>query len=178
MWRRKLFFWLDRLNITPAERNTILIVAVLLISVSLFNLFLRQRQIYQSSDYRQMREIFRKKLALARKKDSLRKVKYYTAQSISGNKDIKVTFNDSIRNRSVIDSHKKNSKNRLADTLISINKAGLNRLMFLTGIGPKTARKIINYRGNHGPFRKLDSIKKVKGIGEKKFEKIKSHISL
>jgi len=46
----------------------------------------------------------------------------------------------------------------------------------LPGIGEKTAEKIIEYRNNFGKFRHPQDIMNVKGIGEKKFEKLKSFI--
>lgn len=63
-------------------------------------------------------------------------------------------------------------------SLISINNADLDQLMTLPGIGEKTANKIIEYRNNNGSFKYLEEIKEVKGIGEKKFEKIKDLIRL
>jgi competence protein ComEA len=47
----------------------------------------------------------------------------------------------------------------------------------LKGIGKKTAEKIILYR-KYNKFKKLEDLMKVKGIGPKKFEKIKVRISL
>jgi competence protein ComEA len=46
----------------------------------------------------------------------------------------------------------------------------------LPGIGEKTAEAILQMREKNGKFRKLEELKKVKGIGEKKFEKIKKYI--
>ncbi|HKJ33288.1 MAG TPA: helix-hairpin-helix domain-containing protein [Balneolales bacterium] len=178
MWRRKIFFWLDSLNITPAERKVILILSIILIAVSLLNVTFRQRQKYHQSDYRKMEKIYRAKLAKAEKLDSMKHVKYYTSHSLTGNKAIKTSFKRSISKSRETNASKEISDSRVRDTLISINKAGLKSLMSLSGIGPKTARKIINYRGKHGPFPSLRSIKNVKGIGEKKFENIKSCISL
>ena len=48
----------------------------------------------------------------------------------------------------------------------------------LNGIGEKTADKIIEYRNENGKFSSIDEIMNVSGIGEKKFEKIKEHITV
>ncbi|MCX7756907.1 MAG: ComEA family DNA-binding protein [candidate division WOR-3 bacterium] len=61
---------------------------------------------------------------------------------------------------------------------ININTASLEELIKLPGIGPKTAQAILDYRTKYGPFKKINEIKKVKGIGEKKYEKIKALISV
>ncbi|MGN1399005.1 MAG: ComEA family DNA-binding protein [Erysipelotrichaceae bacterium] len=61
---------------------------------------------------------------------------------------------------------------------ISINTAGLQQLISLPNIGEKTAGNIIEYRNENGLFQKLEDLKKVKGIGDKKFEAIKDLICL
>jgi len=65
-----------------------------------------------------------------------------------------------------------------ADKKININKASKDELAKLPDIGPKTAEEIIQYREKNGPFKKIDDIKKVQGIGDKKFEKIKDLITI
>lgn len=58
---------------------------------------------------------------------------------------------------------------------ISINSASKEELMTLPGIGEKTALKIIEYRKAQA-FKSIEDIKNVKGIGDKKYEKIKDLI--
>lgn len=65
-----------------------------------------------------------------------------------------------------------------ASEKISINKATCEELITLPGIGPKTAKRIIEYRDTYGPFWTLDDIKNVKGIGDKKYAKLKEYITI
>ena len=60
--------------------------------------------------------------------------------------------------------------------LININTADMYQLCKLDGIGEALATDIINYRNENGSFKKIEDIKKVKGIGDSKFEKIKNDI--
>lgn len=60
---------------------------------------------------------------------------------------------------------------------IDINKATQFDFESLPGIGPKLAQRIIEKRNELGAFKTIDDIKKVKGIGEKKFGKIKDLIN-
>ena len=60
---------------------------------------------------------------------------------------------------------------------VNINSADKNALMNLTGIGEKTAEKIIEYR-NKNKFKSIEDIKNISGIGEKKYEKIKNEITI
>jgi competence ComEA-like helix-hairpin-helix protein len=61
---------------------------------------------------------------------------------------------------------------------IDINFCSAKDLEALPGIGPKLAQRIIEYREIHGGFKALEELKQVKGIGEKKFEKIRPYIFL
>ena len=63
-----------------------------------------------------------------------------------------------------------------ASKLININTASAGELTSLKGIGEKTAQSIIEYRQKNGPFKAIEDIKNLKGIGDKKFEAIKSSI--
>jgi competence ComEA-like helix-hairpin-helix protein len=58
---------------------------------------------------------------------------------------------------------------------VNINAAPRDALMKLPGVGEKTAEAIIAMRA-HVPFRRPEDIMNVKGIGEKKFEKMKAYI--
>jgi competence protein ComEA len=60
-----------------------------------------------------------------------------------------------------------------AGTILNLNTASKQELMKLPGVGEATAERILLYREENGKFRKIEELKNVKGIGEKKFQKIK-----
>lgn len=62
--------------------------------------------------------------------------------------------------------------------LVSINSGTMEALMTLDGIGEKTAQKILDYRRESGGFKRLEELKNVPGIGDKKYEAIKKNIRL
>jgi competence protein ComEA len=61
---------------------------------------------------------------------------------------------------------------------VNINTATAEELSTLEGIGEMKAESIIEFRGNHGHFTKIEDLKNVKGIGDKIFEKIKDQITV
>lgn len=69
----------------------------------------------------------------------------------------------------------KNSNNS-KQIKVNINKASQEELEKISGIGPSTALKIINYRKENGKFTSKEDIKNVPGIGDIKYESIKDYI--
>lgn len=74
--------------------------------------------------------------------------------------------------------YKNNKSKLLAAKSININTANKKTLMSLPGIGSKTADAIISYREKNGFFVKTSDLRKIKGIGSKKFKKIEKYINL
>lgn len=63
------------------------------------------------------------------------------------------------------------------DDVIDINKATLDELTSIPGIGPVTAQRIIDFRKENGNFKTVDDLLKVKGIGEKLLDRIRARIT-
>ena len=61
-------------------------------------------------------------------------------------------------------------------TLININQANVSSLMMLPGFGVTKSQDVIDYRTANGPFRRIEDIVNVKGIGAATFEQIKDLI--
>lgn len=61
---------------------------------------------------------------------------------------------------------------------VNLNSAQSSELQTLPGIGPAKAEAIIEYRETNGPFKSIDDLKEISGIGDKTFEKLKDHISV
>ena len=59
---------------------------------------------------------------------------------------------------------------------INLNSATAEQLQTLPGIGPATAKSIIEHRTKIGEFSRIEEIINIKGIGEKKFQKIKDRL--
>ena len=65
-----------------------------------------------------------------------------------------------------------------SNNLININTADEKELQKIKGIGPALAGRVIEYRESHGAFKSIEEIKKVRGIGDKTFEKMRDQITV
>ena len=62
--------------------------------------------------------------------------------------------------------------------LLDLNRAAEQDFDALPGIGPKLAERITKYRQSVGAFHSLDELRAVKGIGKKKFERIRPLVTV
>jgi competence protein ComEA len=61
---------------------------------------------------------------------------------------------------------------------LDLNRVSVEDLCLIPGIGESLAREIVTYRERRRGFRSVEELKSVKGIGEKKFQSIKSYFTL
>ena len=61
---------------------------------------------------------------------------------------------------------------------LNLNTATKEELIALPGIGPAKAQAILDYRNAHGAFKSVEELKDVKGIGAKRFEKLKGELTV
>lgn len=61
---------------------------------------------------------------------------------------------------------------------INVNHADLDTLCLLRGIGPALARRIIDYRTQHGPFNSVEQLDNVKYIGPVTLDHIREHVEV
>ncbi|MDQ1265626.1 MAG: competence protein ComEA [Bacteroidota bacterium] len=97
--------------------------------------------------------------------------------SFTGIREGKTQGNDAGYSNSIKEEKSFSKKKEFPSGKININTASISELCRLPGIGEATATKIINCRQNRR-FNKISEIMLVKGIGVKKFEKIKDFISV
>lgn len=62
--------------------------------------------------------------------------------------------------------------------IVQLNQATAEQLQTLPGIGPALAERIVAFRKEHGPFKSLEQLTEVKGIGQNKFDAFKDRLAL
>jgi len=61
---------------------------------------------------------------------------------------------------------------------VNINTASVEQLATLPGVGEKLAARVVEYRQKSGGFKSIQELMNVRGIGEKNFQKIESHLTV
>jgi competence protein ComEA len=67
---------------------------------------------------------------------------------------------------------KRKSPEKLPLPPINLNTATYEDLLRLPGIGPVMAKRILEYRRANGPFKRVEELRNIKGIGAKSYEKL------
>lgn len=114
--------------------------------------------------------IINSKAELNKKETCIEKKEENTPNNFAAIDTEVITENNPLNNQN-------NSTGKDNNGKISLNKASKEELMTLSGIGEKTAEKIIEYRQSQ-IFTSIEEIKNVNGIGDALFEKIKDNITI
>ena len=61
---------------------------------------------------------------------------------------------------------------------VNINKADVDELQRLDGVGPATAEAIVEHRRANGPFQRIETMTRVNGIGEATLEAVREQVTL
>jgi len=62
--------------------------------------------------------------------------------------------------------------------VVNLNTAPVDSLELIPGIGPAFARKIVDYRQRHGPFRAIDSLVNIPGVGDAKLGQWRPYLTI
>jgi len=65
---------------------------------------------------------------------------------------------------------------KLPPAPLDINRASAEDFQKLPGVGPKLAQQIVAYRQKHGPFRRIEDLMVVKGVGIKKWKAMRPYL--
>lgn len=61
---------------------------------------------------------------------------------------------------------------------VNINKATSEELQQVPGIGPATAQKILQMRKSYGPFKSVDDLLAIRGLGQKRLDKMRKYLTV
>lgn len=176
MFRRKLFFWLDRMKITPAERKAVAGSLLLLLLLLLVNASVSPPAPYDERYYRALEEEFERRAALIDRRQEELYGRFHPGEEIAAGGPVPLILPDTLTPDTL--SGDSLVVEQADSTLIDLNSAGAELLQELPGIGPVYAERIIRWRTEAGPFRAVEELLQIRGIGEKRLEKIKPFVKI
>ncbi|MEX0685764.1 MAG: helix-hairpin-helix domain-containing protein [Balneolales bacterium] len=179
MFKRNLFFWLDRLQISPSERILISFFFAVLVILSTVRLYWQPAFVYNEEYYEPIEAEF-KRLSLIREHEEAALLAQYYPPSDTGTKEPGVPLVPIKDNtvEPVASSNQDSVVSRLASLKVNINTATREQLTQLPGIGPVIADRIVAYREKFGEFEIIEQVMQVRGIGPARLKQIKPFLEL
>jgi comEA protein len=173
--RRKLFFFLEKLQVTRRERIAIGILVVVLTVLGFLNVYIEQKAHYDEAYYEELEQIFGERTRqhnlerdeiMARYQPELPPAEEIITQQVQPE------ANDTIpgENSTQVQNETEN--------LVNINQADTAELQTLPGIGPAYAERIIAWRAENGEFKTAEQLLEIRGIGQRRLESIRPLITL
>ena len=168
--QRAWFFFTESLQITASERRVLLTLMSVFLLLTIANTVVPARTVYNDEWYEpiiaEFHERSRQKLA---EHEVL--MTRYTAESPSATvAQIGQPSNASAQALPASDSSKAKQ--------VCIQTAQEEELRQIPGIGPVMARRIVAYRHEHGPFRRVEELLGVSGIGPATLERMRPYITI
>lgn len=172
--KRKLFFWLEKLKITRAERNAVTALIIMLLLLLITKNLIPDSLPYDDQYYSALEQEFKKRSELLRQKENAILARYQPQQGEMIVPAADTIINDTTQSRNELDKTEPSGP----AVKVNINTADAKTLESLPGIGPAYAARIIDYRAKNGFFTSYDELLKIKGIGKKRLEKLLPFIQL
>lgn len=172
--RRRLFFFLEQLQIPRRER---IAVGFLIFCIALFgtlNMIWEQKAVYNDEYYEELEKIFGERSRLAEAEQNEILARYQPpGNRISDNiteGGSNIVQEDTVINRSDTTGTETGK--------VNINRAASVELQSLPGIGPAYAQRIVEWREENGRFESIDQLLEIRGIGPKRLKTIRPLVML
>ncbi|WP_340105882.1 ComEA family DNA-binding protein [Rhodohalobacter sp. 8-1] len=174
--KRKLFFWLDSLQISRSERIAISVLMALMLLLTSAIVFIDPAPSIDNETYADLEEVFRERSAIKQQEHAAIMARYTPAAGNTTGQEA-VQMNEPVANIKSLE--KPEPAQASPDTIrININKASAKELQQLPGIGPAYSERIVEWRNEHGNFSSVEQLLEIRGIGPVRLEKIRTMIVL
>lgn len=176
--KRKIYFFLEQLEINRSER---IAVSILMISIIISSgIYYNHEAVanYDPEQYENLYRIFKEKSRQMEQERQSILVRYQPQNEIETIKDPadlneESTIQQKSANRSVAETEQ-----RMNPEIININTATEEQLVSLPGIGPAYAKRIVEWRVENGLFTEKEQLMEIRGIGERRLEQLIPFIEL
>jgi len=174
--KRKLFFWLDKLQISRGERIAVSLLMGLILLLSTAVVFIDTTPSVNDERYVELEKVFRDRSENKQQEHAAIMARYKPEPSnLITDRDLE--SNEPEANVKTLETPE--PEEVFQDSIrININKAGSDELQKLPGIGPAYSRRIVEWRNEYGDFTSVDQLLEIRGIGPVRLGKIRSMIVL
>jgi len=190
--RRKIYFFLERLEISRGERISVTILICFMILFSGIYYSLVPVANFDPDQYDKIENLFREKSRQTEEEKQKILDRYQPSVEIGVSESESV-----LEEAQVIQSGQQNGSDRepvvevdplqgsdldqeqfSGPEIVNINTASEEQLVNLPGIGPAYARRIIEWREENGVFMEKEQLLDIRGIGERRLEQLAPYIEL
>ena len=168
--KRKVFFWIERLQISQKERITFSLLFVVLAILITSTIAIQKTYNYSQEKYDRIVAEYEKKSLLIEQEQKELEMKYNPSSEVN-EADEKTAAQQADIEETV-------PEEPVSTSPVNINTATSAELQTLDGIGPAYAERIIEYREENGGFDSIEELINIKGIGEKRLANIRSLVTL
>ncbi len=176
--KRKIYFFLEQLEINRSERITVSILMVFIIISSGIYYNHEPAVNYDKDHYENLERIFQERSQQLDQEKQNILVRYQPRNEIEAIRDT----SDLIGNSTI---QPESAKVSIVETepvmnpeIININTANEEQLVTLPGIGPAYAKRIVEWREENGLFTEKEQLIEIRGIGERRLEQLLPFIEL
>ena len=174
--KRKLFFFLEKLQISKSERISVSVLMVIVICTGSLTLFWSPGPHYSEEEYARLENIFEEKSRELRQDREVILARYEPLKDES--EIVKMDEQPEMVLTDTIPPPAKESETNRSGNLVNINSASASQLQELPGIGPAYSKRIVEWRNENGRFTSVEQLLEIKGIGEKRLAGIRPLITL
>lgn len=173
--KRKLFFFLERLQITKNERITIAALLILIALSGVLNAVIEKRTVYNTEHYEELERVFGERSRQVESEHQRILARYYPEPETTAFRPD--AFAGSASRPDTTETEGNGEENRESNR-ININQASAEELQQLPGIGPAYASRIVHWREQNGSFTSIAQLIEIRGIGPKRLETLRPLITV
>jgi competence ComEA-like helix-hairpin-helix protein len=189
-WKRKVFFFIDRLQIPVSERRVLPLLLLSSLTAWTAALVVRHPRLIDPEAYaeeqRRFEEVY--KASFDRHAEIMARYALEDAVEQAGSNPAiqpsSTATMDTVRPRSPSASKTPSHPRATPPTQgmtapkVDLNSAGIDELVTLPGVGPAIAQRILDWREQHGRFTSVDQLREVRGIGEATLGRLRPFVLL
>lgn len=172
--KRKLFFWVDKLQIRRSERIAISMLMIAIFILLAIGILIDKEPSVDKDAYAELEKVFRERSANLQQEHEAIMARYtpIQAEKAAAGSEIAVDTQSNVKRL-----ENPEPEQEKPDTLrININEADAEELQKLPGIGPAYSKRIVEWRNTNGEFTTAEQLLEIRGIGPVRLEKIRSMI--